>query len=180
MRTPVALTIDGARFELAYGWFTRIHELGGHRAFGHTGNFEGMTVAAYTFPDDDLTIAVLQRGHSDAAWGLLAGIARVALGVPPPPADAGPPPPELLRAIVGTYDDGSIVIEVSDHDGLAHVAIPAAEWEGDVWWVGGTSFLGSPEGFDRDQPATFLVAGDRAVAVTWGHVLLLDGIARRR
>ncbi len=181
MRAPTQ--IAGA--EVPYGWFTRIGDVDGHRGFGHTGNFPGVSVAAYTFPDDDLTIAVLTRGSSPPAWALLTQIARTTLDLPPPTLptdDAARPPPALAALAAGTYEAAGMVIRITDRDGTLHGQIvePAElAWEGDLVWLGDTHFAGSPEGVDPDARLTFLVVDDHAIGFMLGHRLLLDIVFRR-
>ena len=184
MRTPVTLALDGAHVELGYGWFTRIGDVDGRRGFGHTGNFPGVSVAAFTFPADGLTVAVLERGkprHGFAAPALLTRLVRAALG-PPAPAlpTASAPPPELLAACAGEYDLGGATLRFQAREGQLWASMPGVEEPLRLIFTGGSSFAGGPDGYDPDELGTFHLAGDRAVAVSWGHRLMLDGIARRR
>ena len=184
MRAPVKLALAGAEFELGYGWFTRIGEVEGHRAFGHTGSFPGVSVAAFAFPADGMTIAVLERGAPAFGFGapvLLTRLARAALGLPAPqlPAAASPPA-ALLAACAGDYDLEGATLRFETREGQLWVRLPGREEPLELLWAGGSRFLGTPDGYDPDEGGTFLLAGDRAVAVSWGHRLLLEGLAKRR
>lgn len=183
MHAPVTLSVGGAKIELGYGWFTRIGEVDGHRAIGHTGNFPGVSVAAFTFPEEGLTIAVLERGapqHHVTAVALLSRLARAALGLPDPKLPtASSPPPTLLTACAGEYDLGGELLHIEARDGQLWARSAGMEAPMKLLWVGGSSFLGGPSGFDPDEPSTFHLNGNRAVAVSWGHRLMLDGIAPR-
>jgi hypothetical protein len=168
--------------DLPYGWFTRIGDIDGHRAFGHTGNFPGVSVAAFTFPDDKLTIAVLTRESSPPAWVLLTQIAREALGLPAPALPHDAPPDSLVASTIGTYAAGDMTVRISARAGELYAQIlepAAAAWEGELVWLGGTSFAGGPHGTDPDAPVTFFISGDHAVAFTIGHRLMLDVVFRR-
>jgi CubicO group peptidase (beta-lactamase class C family) len=177
MRTPVR--VDG--IDLAYGWLTRIADLEGHRAYGHTGNFdEGLSVAAFRFPADDLTIVVMMNATPRPgfrAHELLERIARAELRLPAEQVATGKPPAEVVAAIVGHYEQGTAMGVVEDRDGEPFLVVRDGDkllWEGALAWRGGRTFGGTPEGDLRFLPATGPV---RAVWV--GHRFLLDGLARR-
>jgi len=184
MRRPVAIPVLGGTLPLDYGWFTRIGTLDGHRGYGHTGNFPGVSVAAFAFPDDGLTVAVLMTGNPRAgatATALLTGIVRLMLGLDTP-QPRGAPPTALLEAAAGDYEGSGVRLRVSAVEGELQLEIvdpPPARWTGRLTWMGDTSFAGGPDGFDPDLLGTFHIVGDRVAAVSWGHRLMLDGVAWR-
>ena len=181
MRTATRI----AGFELPYGWFTRIGELGGHRAYGHTGNFPGVSVAAFRFPADDLTIVVLMNSSPKAgfrAYELVTRIARAELGLAEPELHDGKVPHTELEAIAGTYVYGDVRVTVSDRDGSAWITIVEGGkqvYEGALVWAGGRSFAGGPDGVHADELGTFLPPSGKATALAVGHRMLLDNVFRR-
>src|SRR6185503_10072426 len=141
MRTPTRI----AGVELSYGWFTRIGKLGEHHAYGHTGDFPGVSVAAFRFPEDDLTIVVLMNSSPKPgfrAFELLTRIARAELGIPEPELRDSELPRAELDAIAGSYVSGDVRVTVSDRDGRARIAVVAGGkpvYEGALVWAGGRS-----------------------------------------
>lgn len=177
LRAPVA--IDGVG-ELPYGMFTRIVDLDGHRAYGHTGNFTGLSVAAFRFPAEDLTIAVLVNAAPKPgfrAYNLVEKIARAELGLPEPPATDALPPPELLGQIAGDYTVGPARGTVDVRAGRAHLVVRDGGRvliDEPLAWRGGRDFVGKQTGL-----STFLPKTGPARAAASGHRFAFDTLARR-
>jgi CubicO group peptidase (beta-lactamase class C family) len=176
LRQPVV--IDGIG-ELPYGMLTRIADLDGHRAYGHTGNFPGVSVAAFRFPAEDLTIVVLMNSSPRPGFhapDLLEKIARLELHVPEAPATDPPPPPELLADIAGDYATPGAHGTIDARAGRAHARITAGSrviYDGPLAWRGGRTFDGG------GQHDTFLPATGRARAVAAGSTFMLEALAGR-
>ncbi len=64
MTTPATLT-DGKLDDYGFGWWT--DPLRGHKHVYHDGDTYGMSSSNNVFPDDDLTIIVLENVGQDAA-----------------------------------------------------------------------------------------------------------------
>jgi len=181
MRTPTQV----AGMAMPYGWLTRIADLDGHRAYGHTGTGRGVNIAAFRFPDDDLTIVVLMNANPRPGFrapDLVARIARDQLHLPAPAlADRVLAQPEL-DAITGTYVAGPARAEISAREGHAYLRFSVAGkqvWEGPlVATPEARAFAGGPGGSDPDSLARFLPASGKATAIAVGHRLLLDNLFR--
>jgi CubicO group peptidase (beta-lactamase class C family) len=181
MRTPTVI----AGVDLPYGWFTRIANLEGHVAFGHTGKLSGAGVAAFRFPADDLTIVVL--ANTDPAQGfkahdILARVARAELHLAEPELSEGRVPDDVLGAVTGGYGMGPVHITISARDGRAWLTITVSGgqvWEGALAWLGGRTFAGGPDGTFVDERATFAPAAGRATHILVGHVFQLQQIYAR-
>ena len=177
LRRPVV--IDGIG-ELPYGLLTRIADLGGHKAYGHTGNFTGVSVAAFRFPAEDVTIVVLVNSSPRPgfeAWSLLEKIARAELGVPEQLSDL-PPPPELLAQITGEYATGGARGVIEPREGRAHETVRVGEhvlFDGPLAWRGGRTFIGGHSG----ETNVFVPATGRARAVIAGTPFLMEALAKR-
>lgn len=178
LRTPVV--IDGIG-ELPYGLLTRIADLGGHKAYGHTGHQTGASVAAFRFPAEDVTIVVLMNASPRPgfdATDVLEKIARVELGVPAPAVTDLPPPPELLAQIVGDYATGGARGTFEVRGGRAHETVRVGErvlFDGPLAWRGGRTFDGGRGG----EVNVFVPATGRATAVMVGAPFQLESLARR-
>jgi hypothetical protein len=176
MREPVVINGVG---KLPYGMLTRIADLDGHIAYGHTGNFDGVTVAAFRFPGDDLTIVVLMNASTKPGFhaaDLIERIARVELRLPVKPVTDQPPPPELLAEIAGEYATPAARGVVEARDGRAHGTIRAGThviYDGPLAWRGGRVFEGA------GQRQTFLPQTGQARAVAAGSTFMLEALARR-
>jgi len=182
MRAPTEI----AGMPLPYGWLTRIADLDGHRAYGHTGSGEGASVAAFRFPADDLTIVVLinsapRPGHR--AWSLVAHIARAELHLPEPALADHAVAQDELAAIAGTYANGPAHAVIAGRDGHAYLTFSVdgkQVWDGPLVALGPRAFAGGPGGDpDPDYAATFLPATGQATAIAIGHRFLLDNVFRR-
>jgi D-alanyl-D-alanine carboxypeptidase len=177
--------VNVAGLALPYGWFTRIADLDGHRAFGHTGTLPGASVAAFRFPDDDLTIVVLMSSMPKPgfrAHELVTKIARAELGLRVPVVADQPVTSEQLAAIIGSYREGPVRAVIGEQDGHAKLALEIDGkqiWTGPLTAVGNGSFVGGPDGTDPDQLATFLPANGKAKAIAIGHRLMLNSLFRR-
>ncbi|MFT3696883.1 MAG: serine hydrolase domain-containing protein [Kofleriaceae bacterium] len=172
LRAPVV--VDGV--SLPYGMLTRIATIGGHRAFGHTGNYDDVSVAAFRFPDDDLTIVVLEHGKPEPgsrAPELLERIAREQLSIPEPRAQEAPA--DERAAIDGAYElDGhpAHIIARNSHVVLSlggDALIP-------LTYIGDRTFTGAPNGYQIQ----FLPATGPVKAAAIGLPFMLDGLARRK
>jgi CubicO group peptidase (beta-lactamase class C family) len=101
MITPTHLQ-DGT--EVDYGIGARLGSLGGRRMWGHTGSLESYVGAVLRFPDDDVTVAVLQNTANAVTGALIVAcrLAEAALDLPPasPRRTDGPFDP---AACVGDY-----------------------------------------------------------------------------
>jgi D-alanyl-D-alanine carboxypeptidase len=169
LRTPVV--IDGVG-EVPYGLLTRIADVGGHKAYGHTGGFIGLSVAAFRFPAEDVTIVVLMNSKPKPgfeAWDVLEQIARAELGVPVPPER--PAPPELLAQISGNYTVGAARGEVKGAHATIHVG-ETVLYDGPLAWRGGRTFVGH-------EQDTFLPAAGPVRAMVVGGPMLMLALARR-
>jgi D-alanyl-D-alanine carboxypeptidase len=185
MRRRVRIDASGGGFELGYGWFTRSGDVDGHRAFGHTGNFPGVSVAAFTYPEDALTIVVLMNASPSPGFSAVAlqtRIARVIFGTTAPEVKDAVVPPTVLASCAGEYQTANERLRFIARDGRLRLEVWGGDtrvWEGPLVWAGGTTFFGGPTGADPDEPGVFHIVDGRAVAVSWGHRLMLDGLARR-
>ena len=183
MRAPTSL--DGAALTVPYGWFTRIGDLDGRAAYGHTGTLPGLSVAAFRFPTENLTVVVLmnsapKRGFQ--AHELVVKIARARLGLVEPPLADALPPKEELDAIAGTYAAGIARASLAARDGRARLTLAVngkPVFEGPLAWVGGRSFAGGPDGVQLDTLATFAPATGTPRAILVGHRFLLEQVFRR-
>lgn len=183
MRTPVQLRAGDATVALDYGMLTRIGELAGHRAFGHTGNFPGVDVAAYRLPDDDLTIVVLENTTPRPGYKALAvaqTLARAILGIAEPQVRDLAVPADVLAACTGTFASATVEVRLTAKDGaLWAELVRPAQWTGRLQYQGGDTFLGGPAGVRVDNVQRFVPARGKAMWVTWGSPWLLDGVAWR-
>lgn len=183
MRAPTEI----AELSLPYGWLTRIANLDGHRAYGHTGNGDGVNVAAFRFPDDDLTIVVLINAAPAPPYtapGLVARIARAELHLPEPALHDHPVSAADLAPLVGSYVNGPNRADVSARDGHAYLVFSHAGtqvWEGAlVATEDPRAFAGGPGGEpDPDYLAQFWPPTGAATAIAVGHRFLLDALFRR-
>jgi D-alanyl-D-alanine carboxypeptidase len=181
MRAPTALP---GGIVVPYGWFTRIAELDGHIAYGHTGNLPGASVAAYRFPADDLTIVVLMNAAPKPgfrAWELLAAVARDELGLREPAIVDRPVPADELTAVAGSYAGGPLRAAISARGDRAWLTVQVEDkplFDGALVWLGGRDFAGGPEGVHVDSFARFLPATGKATAIAVGHRFLLDQLFR--
>jgi len=78
---------DGTRVD--YGLGMRLGQMGGARLWGHTGSIGAYVATVFRFPDDDLTVAVVQN-TTDADVGALIlawQLSESALGLEPPSFD---------------------------------------------------------------------------------------------
>ena len=117
-----------------YGFGLGMDSLSGHFRVSHGGGINGFTSVLAYFPDDTLTIAVLDNGEEALPGQLLDRLARVALGLPAPSARQDLPLTAAERTMyVGTYGVGPRAFRVVDREG--HLTI-APESEG-----GGTPLL---------------------------------------
>jgi CubicO group peptidase (beta-lactamase class C family) len=181
MRRPTML--DGV--SVPYGWFTRIGDLDGRVAYGHTGGMPGVSVAAFRFPADDLTVVVLantepERGFK--AHDVLLHVARAELHLVEPAMLYRPMSQTELDAIAGTYTSGPQRVTVSARDGKPWIVITVGDkrvWEGALAPVGGRSFAGGPDGARADEVARFEPATGKATMILVGHRLLLEAVFAR-
>ena len=146
MLTPTTLT-NGVTVD--YGLGLRRGELGGRRVWGHTGSIGAYIATMMRFPDDDLTVVVLQNtGSAETGALTLAGyLAEESLNLPPANWPEPTLPAEFAR-YVGTYEargeGGSVQqIRVADEGWLERVRsdlpsvplIPAGDgWFGRADW----------------------------------------------
>lgn len=88
-----------------YGYGIGPDDLGGHKAFRHSGGIPGFSTDMARFQDDGLTTIVLANLETARSGRLDNEIARLWLGVPsPPPPVAVTVAPELLDRYVGVYE----------------------------------------------------------------------------
>ncbi len=87
-----------------YGLGVRRGELAGHALWGHTGSIGAYVAVVMRFPDDDVTVAVLQNTLSagDDALVMAWHLAEAALELPPP-APGEPRPVDDAARYVGKY-----------------------------------------------------------------------------
>ena len=100
MRTPTSLP---GGTTLDYGLGTRLGDLEGHPAVGHTGSGQGFSTVLIRFPKDDLTVVVLTTTSGTEARIVAARIARRLLGLPPFAPKDLPVPPALAKALSGRW-----------------------------------------------------------------------------
>ena len=92
-----------------YGFGIGSDDVGGHRALRHSGGINGFSTDMARFPDDDgLTVIVLSNLESGRSGRIANELARMWLGLPPPPPRAALVPvevaPEVLDRYVGVYE----------------------------------------------------------------------------
>jgi D-alanyl-D-alanine carboxypeptidase len=92
-----------------YGFGIGPNELEGHKTLRHSGGIPGFSTDMARFPDDGgLTVIVLSNLESARSGRILNQVARIWLGLPPPPAPAALVPvtvaPEVLNRYVGVYE----------------------------------------------------------------------------
>jgi len=114
MCTPTTLT-DGTKID--YGLGTRLGALQGHPVFGHTGGGGGFRTVLVTFPEKNLTIAVLANTEDAPSVLVATAIARLALKLSVEPVLDLPVPQEELDAAPGTFDSDDGTIRVFARDG---------------------------------------------------------------
>jgi D-alanyl-D-alanine carboxypeptidase len=147
MRTPTRLA-DGRRYD--YGLGTRLGSLEGHRAIGHTGGGQGFSTVLLRFPDDDLTIVVLENSASGpGAATIAARLARRLLGLPEFAPRPGTPPAAILAALSGdwTGDDGPF--RLGAREGRLVVELPGRPEPIESPWMGGAAFAAGEEVIGR-------------------------------
>lgn len=130
LRTPTTLA-DGTKID--YGLGTRLGSLDGHRMLGQTKGEGGFRTVLESFPDDNLTIVILENmgdAGSPAPVAIAADIARAALGLKEPAVLDLPVPNAELAALSGKYDSDEGPVEIFAHDGKLHFRIPGNKTEG--------------------------------------------------
>lgn len=131
MRTSTTLA-DGTKID--YGLGTRLGSLAGHRMLGHTGSGGGFRNVFESFPDDHLTIVILENmgdAGSPSPVAIAAEIARAALGLAKKSTVLDLPVPNAeLAALSGKYDSDEGPVEIFAHDGKLHFRIPGDKTEG--------------------------------------------------
>lgn len=110
-RTPSTVRGTHAIASIPYGMGQRLGVMDGHAKAGHSGTFDGGSAALFTYPDDNLDVAVISntRGHGTPhAVSIEAEVAKLLLGVEPPDVEARRTPVSEAQknAIEGTYTDG--------------------------------------------------------------------------
>ncbi|HEX6308647.1 MAG TPA: serine hydrolase [Longimicrobiales bacterium] len=164
MMTATSLTTGTTN---PYGYGLTNGQLGPHEAIQHGGGINGFTAFLARYPEQDLTIAVLANGPTDAG-ALQARIARAVLGLPEPPIAQQPEVPidaAALERYTGTYDLAPTVpiqvrIFIQDErlmgQGTNQSAFPLRH-------VGEHTFVGPPESGVR---IVFTIENDRATSFT--------------
>jgi len=130
LRTPTTLA-DGTKID--YGLGTRLGSLDGHRMLGQTKGEGGFRTVLESFPDDNLTIVILENmgdAGSPAPVAIAADIARAALGLKKPAVLDLPVPNAELAALSGEYDSDEGPVEIFAHAGKLHYRIPGNTGEG--------------------------------------------------
>jgi len=121
---------------LDYGLGVRLGGVEGHPAWGHTGGLGTYWAALLHFPEDALTIAVLQNteGAGQDALTVAGAVVRAALDLGPPELE--PRDLEDLERFSGRYDDegGGFDIALVDDSlvrtrGARHALVPLAPAE---------------------------------------------------
>ena len=183
--TRVAITLPRGPYNNVTTQGARIGDLDGRAAYGHTGTLPGLSVAAFRFPTENLTVVVLmnsapKRGFH--AHELVVKVARSRLGLVEPRRADAVPPREELDAIAGTYAAGIARASLAARDGRARLTLfvnGKPVFEGPLAWVGGRSFAGGPDGIQVDTLATFAPATGTPRAILVGHRFLLEHVFRR-
>lgn len=165
MTTPTTLTTGETR---SYGYGLTRERLGPHEVIQHGGGINGFSAFLAWYPEQDLKIAVLANGPTDAG-AVQARIARAILGLPEPPPAVQPAEVPIdaatLARYAGTYDLApTIPIEVRIFteggrlmgQGTGQAAFPLLH-------VGEHTFLGPPQ---SDIRIVFTIENDRATSFT--------------
>ena len=87
-----------------YGFGIGSDDVGGHRALRHSGGINGFSTDMARFPDDDgLTVIVLSNLESGRSGRIANELARMWLGLPPPPPRAALVPVEVAAEVLDRY-----------------------------------------------------------------------------
>lgn len=159
--------------DMPYGAGQRLGSFHGHRKVGHTGTYDGGSAVLATYPDADLTIAVLTNTNGRGvphARTIESRVAALLLGVEDPvePPTARPVPADVRSRIEGIYNGGNNHYEARFIDDALHVLL-GDKTVGSLVWVGGMEFR------DPDNPSVrdwFIMDGE--VAGWW--VYEVDGM----
>ena len=157
LRTPTTLA-DGTKID--YGLGTRLGSLDGHRMLGQTKGEGGFRTVLESFPDDHLTIVILENmgdAGSPAPVAIAADIARAALGLKKPAVLDLPVPNAELAALSGEYDSDEGPVEIFAHDGKLHYRIPGNTGEGVLRRQAENVYA-----VDDNTEARFVMTGGRA------------------
>jgi CubicO group peptidase (beta-lactamase class C family) len=161
---PVVLA-DGTAID--YGLGVRHGELAGHRMWGNTGSFDACVAAVFRFPDDDVTVSVVQNTTNAAQSALtVAGkLAERALGLGRP-APALPGHDARISLCAGEYMSWGeaphpVRTRISAADGgLTRARLDRPGRETVLTSAGPHLF--TPAGRPRDR-VRFHMSGDRAI-----------------
>ncbi len=166
--TPASLQAMTTRTRLndgtttGYGFGLGVDSLEGHYRVSHGGGINGFTSFLARYPDDGLTVAVLDNSESGSAERLAERMARVALDVPQPVVRDLPLTAADRARYSGSYRLGEMAIRVvAQGDSL--VAQAAGQGAFRLRYQGQHAFVAS---FDETVRIEFQVAGDRATGFT--------------
>jgi CubicO group peptidase (beta-lactamase class C family) len=172
MRTPTRLA-DGRRYD--YGLGTRLGSLEGHPVLGHTGAGQGFSTVLMRFPEDDLTIVVLENFVPGTPAVTVAGrIARRLLGLPAFAPRGGVPPEKILRAVAGDWIGDEGPAHLAARDGKLQVELPGGQTV-ESPWMGGLAFAAG-----EDEIGRFESAGGRTDRVAFYRSGMFESVAVRK
>jgi len=144
-----------------YGFGLGVDSLAGHARVSHSGGINGFSSYLAYFPDDGVTVAVLDNTE-DASPGRLADhLARVALGVPLPVVRDLPLSAAERALYVGSYALGPMTLRVFEQ-GDALLAQATGQGADRLRSQGRHVFVPT---FDENVRIEFEVAGDRATGL---------------
>lgn len=115
----------GAGYIPPYGYGLSVAEIGGRRAWWHTGAGEGWGAFAAHFPDDDLTLVVLANKGPLWVTDLAIPVARVLLGHDdPPPLQKLPIAEAKMVLLNGRFEDGLFEFRIDADNRRIRIDVP--------------------------------------------------------
>jgi len=166
MTTPARLN-SGA--STGYGFGLGMDSLAGHYRVSHGGSINGFRAYLAHFPDDDLTIAVLDNSENTSPQQLADRLARVALGVPLPLVRDLPLTAAERARYVGSYALGQTTVRVLEQGDA--LATESGQGVFRLRSLGQHVFVPT---YDDSARIEFEVSSDRAT----GFTINQDGVAR--
>jgi len=107
-------------FPIRYSGGLAIHEVFGRKTIEHGGAINGFFSMVYYYPDEDLTVGVIQNSQQSRPSELASEISDLVLGAPDPIEDNVLDEIACLSGVYqGLVRGGALSVEISTEDGLS-------------------------------------------------------------